>query len=131
MRLRSSLYLVLLALVGLIGVLGWLREWKLERQLAGFDFTRQRVAFLQTENTRLAAVLTEKQRVEDLVVERRQRDSIEQTVADMSQLKFLHPVVFREIPRTELPAILSQKLSQQVPGFRIRQRGAWNSPRSV
>ena len=114
MRVRS-LYFLLLGIVGTLGIFGWVRVIRQQKQLQALDFTRQRAEFLQAENDRLAGVLAEQQRAADRMQERRQREVIEQSVAELTRLHFLRPVTFREIPRSDLPAVLSQKLSQQLP----------------
>ncbi len=115
MRLRSSLTFLLLGLVGALGVLGWVKVIQQQKQLQLLEFTRQHADYLQAENTRLLGVVAEKQRAADLIEEHRQRGMIEQAVAGLTKLRFLHPVIYREILRSDLTSVLSQKLSQQLP----------------
>ena len=51
------------------------------------------------------------------------RTSIEREVEQLRGLRFLHPVDYHEIPRSELPAILRQKLAQQVPDQEFEDAG--------
>ena len=76
---------------------------------------QRRLALLETDNQRLAKVLGEKQRAEAAAADQARRSEIERTVSKLRDLAFLHPVTYREIPRADLPAILRQKLAQQVP----------------
>ena len=95
------------------GGLGW--GWREHEQLAGAAFTRQRLGFLETENRRLGDLLDARQRAEELANTTAQRTAIEHEVTTLRELPFLRRVTYREIPRSQLPAILSQKLAQQVP----------------
>ena len=78
MRARS-LYFLLRGIVGALGIFGWVRVIRQQKQLQALDFVRQRVEFLQAENDRLAGALAERQRAADLTEERRQREVIEQS----------------------------------------------------
>jgi hypothetical protein len=114
---------VLLAAAVSLGGLGWKREREQAKKLAAFDFVSQRAEYLQAENARLSGLLADRQGADDLALERRQRGEIERTVADLSGLKFLRPVVYREIAHAELPTVLTQKLSQQVPDTEFESVG--------
>jgi hypothetical protein len=115
MRPASLLNLLLLFTLGVCAAAGWGWGWQQHQQLREGDFTRRRLAFIEQENRRLGAVLAEKQRAESSAAERRSRTEIERAIATLRRLDFLKPVTYREIPRSELPAILRQKLAQQVP----------------
>lgn len=114
MRVRSILFVLLFLTLG-IGVAGWGWGWRERGLLQDTDFTRRRLGFLEAENRRLGDLLDAKQRAEDAVTTAAQRSDIQRSVADLRQLPFLQPVNFREIPRSDLPEILRQKLAQQVP----------------
>ncbi len=113
MPMRSTLFIMLLTLG--IGVAGWGWGWHEHTQLASADFTRQRLGFLEIENRRLGDFIDAKQRTEELAATTAQRTAIEHEVTNLRELPFLRRVTYREIPRSQLPAILSQKLAQQVP----------------
>ena len=70
---------------------------------------------LEEETVRLRAVVKTRQDADDLAANHAKRQEIEREVERLRGLRFLRPVDYREIPRTELPAILRQKLAQQVP----------------
>ncbi len=82
---------------------------------ADAEFARRRMALLEEEAERLRGVVKARQDADDQAANRLKRQEIERDVERLRGLRFLHPVDFREIPRTELPAILRQKLAQQVP----------------
>ncbi len=107
--------LVLLVLALGLGAVGWGWGWREHGQIAAADFTRQRLAFLEAENRRLGDSLDAKQRAEESANATAQRTAIEHEVTTLRELPFLKRVAYREIPRSQLPAILNQKLAQQVP----------------
>ena len=94
---------------------GWWCAWHEHTQPTEDGFARRRLTFLEGENQRLAGMLAQEQQARDAANELSQRAAIEKTVADLRSLSFLKPVVYRQIPRTELPFILRQKIAQQVP----------------
>ena len=112
--MRWTLSVLLVLALGL-GVAGWGWGWHEHEQLAAATFARQRLAFLEVENRRLGDLLDAKQRAEELASTAAQRTAIEHEVTALRELPFLRRVTYREIPRSHLPAILSQKLAQQVP----------------
>ena len=114
MRPRSTLF-VLLLLVSGAGAAGWGWGWQEHGALREANFTRRRLTFLEAENRRLAGVLDSKQHAEEAAEASQERQEIETRVAELRSLPFLQPVKFREIPRSDLPEILRQKLAQQVP----------------
>ena len=59
--------------------------------------------------------MADKQREADAADVQKRRKEIEASVERLRGLSFLQPVAYKEIPRTELPAILRAKLGQQVP----------------
>jgi hypothetical protein len=102
---------------------GWLWGWH-ERALAGTSsFDRQRLAFLEAENGRLRTALLAREQQDDAAAATAERSTIERTVAHLRSLDFLHPVVYKQIPHSELPAILRQKLAQQVPDQELASDG--------
>lgn len=94
-----------------------------KRLRADADFARRRMALLEEEAERLRGVVKARQDAEDQAANRAKRQEIERDVERLRGLKFLHPVDYREIPRTELPAILRQKLAQQVPDTEFESAG--------
>ena len=95
-----------------------------KRLRADADFTRRRMALLEAEAERLRAVVKARQDADDLTANHAKRQEIEREVERLRGLRFLRPVDYREIPRTELPAILRQKLAQQVPDQEFDDAGA-------
>ncbi len=93
------------------------------RLRADADFTRRRVALLEAEADRLRAVVKARQDADELAATRARRQEIEREVERLRGLKFLQPVDYHEIPRTELPAILRHKLAQQVPDQEFETAG--------
>ncbi len=82
---------------------------------ADAEFSKRRLALLEQETERLRAAVQARQDADDLAANRTKREQIEHDVERLRGLRFLHPVDFREIPRSSLPTILRQKLAQQVP----------------
>lgn len=93
------------------------------RLRADAEFARRRLALLEGEAERLHAVVKARQEADDLAANRARRQEIEREVEGLRGLKFLRPVDYHEIPRTELPAILRQKLAQQVPDQEFETAG--------
>jgi hypothetical protein len=114
--MRFSRWLNFFMLVGLAACAawGWLWGWQEQGRAKQDEFVNRRLALLEQENRRLSGLLAEKQQSEALAADRKERANIERTIADLRELRFLKPVTYREIPRSELPAILRQKLAQQV-----------------
>ena len=114
MTKRALVTLLLLALVAAAAA-GWGAWWRVRQALDRLAFPQQRLAFLEMETRRLQSLLADKQREADLADVQKRRKEIEASVERLRSLSFLQPVAYREIPRTELPAILRAKLGQQVP----------------
>ena len=93
------------------------------RLRADAEFTRRRMALLEQEADRLRATIKARQDADDLAASRVRRQEIEREVERLRGLRFQHPVDYHEIPRTELPAILRQKLAQQVPDQEFETAG--------
>jgi hypothetical protein len=115
MRLRHVLLALLGASLLVAGGLGWSWGWREHVRAQRADFDRQRVAFLESEIERLRNDLIARQQADENAATTAQRTEIEHTVSRLRALNFLRPVVYKQIPRAELPAILRQKLVQQVP----------------
>ena len=115
MRSRLLLTSFLLLLLAGAALAGW--AWgSHEHRLAGdAAFLQRRLGLLEADNQRLAHALEERQRAAVAATDHARRTEIERTVARLRELEFLRPVIYREIPRADLPAILRQKLAQQVP----------------
>ena len=113
--LARSLLLVLLLIALGIGAAGWTEAWRAGRPAQTSDFTRRRLDFLEAENARLHGLLDAQQRAAELAATAESRSQIERTVAELRSLPFLQRVTYRQIPRSQLPDILRQKLAQQVP----------------
>ncbi len=94
-----------------------------KRLRANAEFTGRRMALLEAETERLRGVVKARQDADDQAANRVKRQEIERDVERLRGLRFLHPVDYREIPRTELPAILRQKLAQQVPDTEFASAG--------
>ncbi len=94
-----------------------------KRLRADAEFTGRRMALLEAETERLRGVVKARQDADDQAANRVKRQEIERDVERLRGLRFLHPVDYREIPRTELPAILRQKLAQQVPDTEFESAG--------
>ncbi len=114
MRRRGVLTALLIAALIVAG-LGWGSWWRDREPLKTLPFLRQRLTFLEAEKTRLQDLLARQHREAEETAARQSRADIENVVSGLRGLKFLRPVVYREIPRSKLPAILRQRLSQQVP----------------
>jgi hypothetical protein len=115
MRARRVLTLLLAAGLVIAGTSGWFWAWNERAHAQLADFDRQRLAFLTAENERLRAALLARQQTDETAAAAAQRAEIAHTVSQLRALDFLHPVAFQEIPRSDLPRLLRQKLAQQVP----------------
>ena len=115
--------LAALALLALLAVAGWGAWWQARQALAQLAFPQRRLAFLEAETRRLQSLLADKQREVDAAAVQKWRKEIEASVERLRGLSFLQPVVYKEIPRTELPAILRAKLGQQVPDQEFDRTG--------
>ncbi len=109
--------------IAVVAAVGWTWGWHEHQRAESVDFQQKRIALLDTENQRLARTLGDKQRAEAAAADRTRRAGIEHTVARLRALDFLQSVTYKEIPRSELPVILRQKLAQQVPDQEFRQTG--------
>lgn len=78
-------------------------------------FTQKRLTFLETENARLSALLAAHAQAASAATGAAARGEIEASIAKLRELDFRRPVTYREIGREKLPAILRQKLLQQIP----------------
>lgn len=97
-------------------ILGWgTGSLRAPRGAEDGAFARRRLAWLEGENGRLTATLQAQQQAQDALAERDNRRQIETAIARLRALEFKTPVTYREIGRDQLPAILRQKLLQQVP----------------
>ncbi len=76
------------------------------------------------EAERLRAVVKARQEADDIAANRARRQQIEREVERLRGLRFLQPVDYHEIPRSDLPVILRQKLAQQVPDQEFESSGA-------
>ena len=110
--LLTGFFWVVLAVAALTG---WTWGWREHKRANDADFLRHRLALIESDNGRLATLLSDRQLADAATGDRARRTEIEQTVAQLRGLNFLRPVTYKEIPRAELPAILRQKLAQQVP----------------
>ena len=97
------------------GALGWFWGSRQQPLPQPSGFIRQRLAFLEAENDRLRATVLARQQADEVAATRAQRTEIEHSVTQLRSLDFLHPVIYKEIPRSDLPALLRRKLAQQVP----------------
>ena len=97
--------------------------WREHTRDAGTEFLQRRLAVLEGENRRLTNQLTAQQQREADADDARRRVEIEKSVAALRDLPFTKPVVYREIPRAELPTVLRQKLLQQVPDREFADAG--------
>ena len=73
------------------------------------------MALLEADNQRLQKILADHRQAAAAAADHTHRTEIERAVTRLRALDFQHPVVYREIPRADLPNILRQKLAQQVP----------------
>lgn len=119
MRWRSLLIFVLLLALALGGRWAW-REHARARKA---EFASRRLAFLQDENRRLTDLLGAQQKQREADDDARLRKGIEKSVTGLRDLPFTKPVVYRQIPRSDLPKVLRQKLSQQVPDQEFTDAG--------
>lgn len=102
---------VILLLILAAGAAGWTFG---RRGQEPDPFTQRRLTFLQTENARLSAILAANAQAASAAREAAARQEIEASIAKLRELDFNRPVAYREIGREKLPAILRQKLLQQV-----------------
>jgi hypothetical protein len=123
MPARRVLPALLVAGVAVAIASGWAWGWQEHARARTAAFDRQRLAFLETENERLRATLLARQQQDAAAATAAQRSAIERTVTQLRSLDFLHPVVYKQIPRSELPALLRQKLAQQVPDQELTSDG--------
>ena len=63
------------------------------------------------------------QEIREAASDASQRAEIEKAVVRLRGLAFLKPVVYRQIPRSDLPNILRQKLAQRVPDQEFESEG--------
>ena len=110
-------------LLALVAVAGWGAWWQAQQALHRLAFPQRRLAFLEAETQRLQSLLAGKQRETDAAAVQGWRKQIEASVERLRGLSFLQPVVYKEIPRSELPAILRAKLGQQVPDQEFDRTG--------
>ncbi len=115
MRSRVLFTAFLGIVLTVVAVTGWAWGWREHQRAAQADFLQRRLALLDTDNHRLAKFLADQQREAVAAADKTRRTAIERTVARLRGLDFQRPVTYREIPRADLPAILRQKLAQQVP----------------
>ncbi len=115
MQPRPLLTKFLLAALAVVGLLGWGWGRQQRRRSSDAEFLRQRIVLLDADNRRLAQTLIDQQSASAVAAERPRRAEIERAVARLRRLGFQQPVAYKEIPRAELPAMLRQKLAQQVP----------------
>lgn len=115
MRLRVLLTGVLWVVLSAVALTGWTWGWREHRRAEGADFLERRLALLDADHSRLSKLLADRQQADVAAADQTRRKEIERTVARLRGLDFLHPVTYKEIPRADLPAILRQKLAQQVP----------------
>ena len=115
MRTRGLLQKLLFAAFAVAALAGWGWGWRERQHAKDADFLRQRMTLLETNNQLLTQALAAQKRVAVMAADGARRTEIERTVAKLRELEFLHPVAYREIPRADLPALLRQKLAQQVP----------------
>ena len=110
---------LLTAFLGIVltasAIMGWAWGWREHQRADGADFLQRRLTLLDAENQRLATFLADQRSAAVAAADKTRRTEIERTVARLRGLEFLRPVTYREIPRADLPAILRQKLAQQVP----------------
>ena len=121
--MRRLILVCLLTLLLAATGLGW--WWKHGRSADADDsgFLRRKIAFLESENLRLSRILAEKQTAAEAAADAPRRAEIEKTVSRLRALPFLKPVAYHQIPRTDLPAVLQQKLAQQVPDREFAAEG--------
>ena len=123
MRVRRVLFPLLAACVVAIGALGWAWGWHEHSQAHLTDFDRQRLAFLAAENERLRSTLLAREQADEAAATKAQRTEIERTVSHLRALDFVRPVAYKEMPRSDLPMVLRQKLAQQVPAQEFNADG--------
>ncbi len=115
MRPRVLLTGFLWVVLAVAALAGWTWGWREHQRAEGGDFLQRRLTLLDADNQRLAKLLTDRQHADVVAADQTRRKEVERTVARLRGLDFLRPVTYKEIPRAELPAILRQKLAQQVP----------------
>lgn len=118
MRWRTSLLLLVLGLAP-----GWWWAWREHAQVEAAGFTARKLAFVEEENRRLSNLLASQQQAAGEAAEANYRTQIEKSVTTLRELPFQQAVTYREIPRSELPTVLRQKLAQQLPDGEIENNG--------
>ena len=115
---------LLCTILGFALVMSWGWTWhELGRTRTDGGFADQRLVFLEQENRRLNGLLAANAEKQQAALEASYRSEIEKSVEKLRGLAFLKPVVYKQIPRTDLPAVLSQKLAQQVPDREFASEG--------
>lgn len=105
---RFSIALAFVAAVLTAGVTGW----TLQKRTPERSFDQKRLALLQSEVDRLRAVVEEKARSEAAPDLAARRGEIERAVEEIRGLKFLKPVKYAMLSRSEIEAVLHGKLSE-------------------
>ena len=83
------------------------------RQHANSDFQQRRIALLEEDNTRLHALVGEQEKSISSASDSGRRKSIEEAVAGIRGLKFLHPVTYNVVTRAGIRKVLEEKLTNQ------------------
>ncbi len=101
-------------------LLVFIAGWSVGRRGQRVDpFTQKWLAFLEAENARLVANAQGETAAHEAVG----RKEIETSIAKLRGLDFKRSVTYREIGREQLPAILRQKLLQQIPEKEFADNG--------
>ena len=121
--MRGRTLLCIILATALVASWGWMRQ-ELGRVWTDRSFTAQRLALLEQENRRLTGLWAGNAQAQQSALEAARRSEIEKAVENLRKLPFLKPVVYKQIPRNDLPDVLLQKLSQQVPDREFESEGA-------
>jgi hypothetical protein len=111
--LRRAILGLVIAGLAAAAAAGWGWGWQERGKLGQAEFAQKRLALLEADNGRLRKALADEEAAKAAASVSQERSAIERSVEELRALKFLAPVTYKEIPRSELPAILSQKLAQQ------------------
>ena len=109
-RRSHGIWIALLAAAALAAA-AW--GWQQHLLLAGLDFTSRRAELLESENSRLQALLGQREKSAAQSDNLARRKSIEQSIARIRGLDFVRPVTYDVLSREEIKKTVAQKIAEQ------------------